>query len=418
MKQIREYLLSAVLLVCVAWSATQVIRKVEIVRQTNLVDFDVNSIELVLLSHLLVVVIGVVLIIDICLMGGQSILKELLWPMRRPLSLVMAAIACTPSVETATSVVVVQSQELPANALLSPSIAAAALRDILKKRREQVRNMSTPTMLSDSEQDVLLQLVKAADCGNVCELSIQHNAFPKEVQALLIAVDRTVPDVLTESVRPDENWSLVLQVFGYPRVMNRAGEVAHFEKKRALELVTWMALNRERSRRSAARTAMWDDDVADATFSTVVSAMRRGLGAIDNSITATDWAPPTYSDELLLNSQITTDENLIAHSLRQFRADARELGGLMAYLPWVRDVPFAGTAYSWADLDGTTTRLVILALTASREVATWAVEHGDMEALGVAVSAGLRVMPGDEELLRLQSSFLQTVREATVHSVA
>ena len=418
MKRIRGYLLSAVLLVCVAWSATQVIRKVEIVRQTNLLDFDVNSIELVLLSHLLVVVIGVVLIIDICLMGGQSILKELLWPMRRPVSLVMAAIACTPSVETATSVVVVQSQELPANALLSPSIAAAALRDILKKRREQVRNMSTPTMLSDSEQDVLLQLVKAADSGNVCELSIQHNAFPKEVQALLIAVDRTVPEVLTESVRPDENWSLVLQVFGYPRVMNRAGEVAHFEKKRALELVTWMALNRERSRRSAARTAMWDDDVADATFSTVVSAMRRGLGAIDNSITATDWAPPTYSDELLLNSQITTDENLIAHSLRQFRADARELGGLMAYLPWVRDVPFAGTAYSWADLDGTTTRLVILALTASREVATWAVEHGDMEALGVAVSAGLRVMPGDEELLRLQSSFLQTVREATVHSVA
>jgi two-component SAPR family response regulator len=235
---------------------------------------------------------------------------------------------------------------------------------------------------------------------------------------LLIAVDRTVPEVLTESVRPDENWSLVLQVFGYPRVMNRAGEVAHFEKKRALELVTWMALNRERSRRSAARTAMWDDDVADATFSTVVSAMRRGLGAIDNSITATDWAPPTYSDELLLNSQITTDENLIAHSLRQFRADARELGGLMAYLPWVRDVPFAGTAYSWADLDGTTTRLVILALTASREVATWAVEHGDMEALGVAVSAGLRVMPGDEELLGLQSSFLQTVREAGAHSVA
>ena len=418
MKQIRGYLLSAVLLVCVAWSATQVIRKVEIVHQTNLLDFDVNSVELVLLSHLLVVVIGVVLIIDICLMGGQSILKELLWPMRRPVSLVMAAIACTPSIETATSVVVVQSQELPANALLSPSIAAAALRDILKKRREQVRNMSTPTMLSDSEQDVLLQLVKAADSGNVCELSIQHNAFPKEVQALLIAVDRTVPDVLTESVRPDENWSLVLQVFGYPRVMNRAGEVAHFEKKRALELVTWMALNRERSRRSAARTAMWDDDVADATFSTVVSAMRRGLGAIDNSITATDWAPPTYSDELLLNSQITTDENLIAHSLRQFRADARELGGLMAYLPWVRDVPFAGTAYSWADLDGTTTRLVILALTASREVATWAVEHGDMEALGVAVSAGLRVMPGDEELLGLQSSFLQTVREAGAHSVA
>lgn len=418
MKQLRGHLLSAVLVFCVVWSITQVIRKFDVVRRTNLLDFHVNSVELVLLSHLLVVAIGVVLLIDMCRMGGQSILKEILQPMRRPVSLVMAAIACAPNIESPTSVVTVQSQGLAAQALLSPSIAAAAVRDILKKRREQVRNMSTPTVLSESEQDILLQLVKAADNGNVCELSIQHNAYPKEVQALLIAVDRTVPDVLTESVESDSDWSLVLQVFGYPRVMNKSGEVAHFEKKRALELVTWMALNRERSRRSAARTAMWDDNVADATFSTVVSAMRRGLGAIDNSITATDWAPPTYSDELLLNSQITTDENLISHSLRQFRADARELGGLMTYLPWVRDVPFAGTAYSWADLDGTTTRLVILALTAAREVATWAVEHGDMEALGVAVSAGLRVMPGDEELLRLQTSFLQTVREARAHSVA
>ena len=418
MKQIRGYLLSAVLLACVVWSVTQVIRKFEVVRQTNLLDFHVASVELVLVSHLVVVVIGVVLLIDMCRMDGQSILKEILRPMRRPVSLVMAAIACAPNIESPTSVVTVQSQGVAAQALLAPSIAAAALRDILKKRREQVRNMSTPTILSESEQDVLLQLVKAADHGKVCELSIQQDAFPKEVQALLIAVDRTDPDVLTQSVEPNDDWSLVLQVFGYPRVMNRAGEVAHFEKKRALELVTWMALNRERSRRSAARTAMWDDDVADATFSTVVSSMRRGLGAIDHAVTATDWAPPTYSDELLLSSKITTDENLIADSLRQFRADPRELGGLMAYLPWVRDVPFAGTAYSWADLDGTTTRLVILALTASREVATWAVEHGDMEALGVAVSAGLRVMPGDEELLRLQSSFLQTVREAGVHSVA
>ena len=418
MKQVRGHLLSAMLFLCVVWSITQVIRKFDVVRQTNLLDLHVNSVELVLLSHLLVVMIGLILIIDMCRIGGQSFLKEILRPMRRPVSLVITAIACAPNIESPASVITVQSQGLPAQALLSPSIAAAALRDILKKRREQVRNMSTPTTLSEGEHDVLLRLVKAADTGVISEASVQRCTFPEEVQALLVAVDRTVPDVLTESTEPDNDWSLVLQVFGYPRVMNRSGEVAHFEKKRALELVTWMALNRERSRRSAARTAMWDDDVADATFSTVVSAMRRGLGAIDKSITATDWAPPTYSDELLLSSHITTDENLISHSLRQFRADAREPGGLMAYLPWVRDVPFAGTAYSWADLDGTTTRLVILALTASREVATWAVEHGDMEALDVAVSAGLRVMPGDDELLRLQASFLQSVREARAHSVA
>ena len=418
MKQVRGYLLSTVLFFCVVWSVTQVFARPDAVLKRTLIDLHVNSVELILFSHLLVIVVGIVLIIDVYRIGRQSFLKEILEPMRRPVSLLVAAIACAPSIESPTSVVIVQSHELPARVLLSPSIAGAALREILRRRREQVRNMSTPTILSEGERDVLFQIVKAADSGNICELSVQQNAFPKEVQALLIAVDRTVSDVLTESVEPKTDWSLVVQIFGYPRVMNRAGEVAHFEKKRALELVTWMALNRERSRRSAARTAMWNDVVADATFSTVVSAMRRGLGDIDNSIAASDWAPPTYSDELLLNNQITTDENLISHSLRQFRANPCDLEELLRYLPWVRDVPFAGTSYSWADLDGTTTRLVILALTASREVATWAVEHGDMEVLGVAVSAGLRVMPGDEELLRLQSSFLQTVRESGAHSVA
>jgi hypothetical protein len=105
-------------------------------------------------------------------------------------------------------------------------------------------------------------------------------------------------------------------------------------------------------------------------------------------------------------------------ALRRFRADESEVGTVLKHLSWVRDVPFAGTAYSWADLDGTTTRLVILALTASREVATWASKVGDMESMGIAISAGLRVMPGDEELLAFQKSFLRSVREVRPQSVA
>lgn len=418
MKRARGYLLSVVLLVCVVWSATQVGRNLDAIPMRNLLDFNWNSAELALLFHLLVVAIGILLIFDTWQVGGQSVLREIVQPMRRPLSLVVAAIACAPNLESHNASVTVQAQGLPTQSLLSPSIAAAALREVLRKRREQARSMRTPTRLSEGEQHMLLQLVKAADNSETRVQPMALDSFPDEVRTLLIAVDRTVPDVLAESGGTENDWSLVLQVFGYPRVMNRTGEVAHFDKRRALELVTWMALNRERSRRSAARTAMWDDDVADATFSTVISSMRRGLGAIDNTISATEWAPPTYSDELLLNNRITTDECLIADSLREFRSDPRASAELLTYLPWVRDVPFAGTGYSWADLDGTTTRLVILALTASREVATWAVESNDMEALNIAISAGLRVMPGDEELLRLQSSFLQTVREAGAHSVA
>ncbi len=418
MKQARGYLLSGVLLICMVWSVSRVIGKFGAVQRTNFLDFHVNSIELAFVSHLLIVLIGIVLIIDMCRGDGQSVISEIMHPMRRPVSLVIAAIACAPHMEAPKPVAMVHSQELPAKALLSPGIAAAALREILRKRREQVRTMQTPNALSESEQRVLFQLVKTAENCNMCESSEGHVSFPDEIQKLLIAVDRTSSDLVLASDASHDEWSLVLQVFGYPRVVNKSGEIAHFDKKRALELVTWMSMNRERSRRSAARTAMWEHDVADATFSTVVSAMRRGLAGIDTSITATEWAPPTYSDELLLDNRITTDECLLSDALRKFTADHGELRGLLTYLSWVRDVPLAGTGYSWADLDGTTTRLVILALTASREVATWAIENGDMEALSIAVSAGLRVMPGDEELLRLQSSFLQTVREAGAHSVA
>ena len=418
MKQARAYLFSSVLFLCTVWSITYVAINLEMVRNLNLLDLRVNSSELAVLTHLTIVASGLILAADVCRANGRNSVSGIIQRLQRPSSLLVAAIACTPNTEIIKSATSVQSQDLPVQSLLSPPIAAAALREVLNKRREQVRSMQIPDVLSEGEQDVLRKLLLAAKQCNLIESAQQEQDFPQEVRTFLIAVDRISRDSTVDVDEPNHQWSLLLQVFGYPRVVNRAGEHAQFEKKRALELVTWMALNRDRSRRSAARTAIWDGDVADTTFSTVISSMRRGLSAIDSSVPATEWSPPTYSDELSLSSRILTDDRLIACALREFREDKSVAGRLLTYLPWVRDVPFAGTGYSWADLDGTTTRLVILAMAASREVATWALENGNMEALSVAVSAGLRVMPGDEELLSLQSSFLKTVREVGAHSVA
>ena len=84
----------------------------------------------------------------------------------------------------------------------------------------------------------------------------------------------------------------------------------------------------------------------------------------------------------------------------------------------MRDVPFAGTSYSWADLDGTTTRLVILAVTAAMEVASWALTAGDSTAFEIAITAGLRVLPGHEELLALQDEAKLGCHNSGFHSVA
>ncbi|MCX6601997.1 MAG: hypothetical protein NTV52_00175, partial [Acidobacteria bacterium] len=155
-------------------------------------------------------------------------------------------------------------------------------------------------------------------------------------------------------------------------------------------------------------TAMWDLDIADSTFSTIVSDMRRGLVEIDRQFSRSDWAPTTYSDDLPLSVRVITDDVLMAQALETFRKDSKDSYEIVRALSHVRDVPFAGTSYSWADLDGTTTRLVILAITAAMEVASWALATGDMAAFEIAVTAGLRVFPGHEELLGLQADALHS----------
>ena len=105
-------------------------------------------------------------------------------------------------------------------------------------------------------------------------------------------------------------------------------------------------------------------------------------------------------------------------ALENFRKDSKNFSEIVRALSHVRDVPFAGTSYSWADLDGTTTRLVILAITAALEVASWALMAGNMAAFEVAMTAGLRVFPGHEELLALQEQAKVQCHNLGIHSVA
>ena len=52
-----------------------------------------------------------------------------------------------------------------------------------------------------------------------------------------------------------------------------AGEQVRFERSKALELVVWLATHRDRPTRTRARTALWELDVRDATFATVIAGM-------------------------------------------------------------------------------------------------------------------------------------------------
>ena len=209
--------------------------------------------------------------------------------------------------------------------------------------------------------------------------------------------------------RSDYSEAVVVRLYGFPKVENLNGDVAIFRKRRALELLVWLSLNKERPRRSAARTALWEFAVSDATFCTVISDMRRGLQELSPRQSSTDWFRPTYTDAISMDTQLVTDAELLVHRLEEFRRDASTWKGLADVLMTIRDAPFAGTEFSWADLDGSTTRLTILAIEASGELARWARDNGDTSLALRATSAGLKVLPGCEELLEIEQSFLPAV---------
>ncbi|CAB4552619.1 MAG: hypothetical protein F2545_01480 [Actinobacteria bacterium] len=211
---------------------------------------------------------------------------------------------------------------------------------------------------------------------------------------------------MSSAVKSD---TVVVRLYGFPRVENFKGDEAMFRKSRALELLVWLSLNKERPRRSAARTALWEYAVSDATFCTVISDMRRGLQELSPRSSSTDWFRPTYTDAITMDTELVTDAELIMQRLETFRKDPNMWKELADVLFTIRDAPFAGTEFSWADLDGTTTRLTILAIEASSTLAQWARDRGDSSLALRATSAGLKVLPGCEELLEIEQSFLPAV---------
>lgn len=403
----KRVLFSGVLLFAPILSAIHLYRLSNEIWLPSLTDSDISTIEVIVVCHIFVCLVSLWVIGELATVLWKAKNRNVLSavPRFRGLSAVMlgglAVIGHSQTIEIS-RVDVSEEAGLPVEIALTPLMASLLLRDILQRRRDQICKRVLPDVFSDEEIALLSRVQRMASDAPLGIDGGELDGSLAVVKELTEAVQRREEPSLRGSGHP----LFVVRLYGFPEVKNEQGLRATFRKKRALELLVWLSLNRDRPRRSAARTALWHIDVSDATFSTVVSEMRRGLSELDASLNRAEFLPTTYSDELLLSHRITTDYELLREALDAFRISHSDHQALANQLSEIRDAPFSGTTYEWADLDGTTTRLIIIAMQASQELAEYAKLAGDVELMTIAVSAGLRVMPGNEELLEIQQSFI------------
>lgn len=376
--------------------------------QREFLDLSLSYIEISILTHATILLIWTFLIcgaLEILRRGNFRSFSELRL-IANSKHLLLGALAITPSHSTPTAYQV--SPTLPLSTILTPAIGFSMLLNILQKRREQIRQRQLPQRFSEHQQAQMRTIIRF--CENDAT-KISNADLLTETDIVQLANSVEAVNVLAEmETHPIDEWKVMVRLYGYPQVENNDGQIALFRKKRALELLAWLCVNRDRQRRTAARTALWDVSISDASFSTVVSDLRRTLAEIEGSTLRGEWLPTTYSDEIPLHHSVVTDFDVICHALDGFKNDNTRVGQLVQALSLIRDVPFAGTSYSWADYDGTTTRLVVVALEAAQTLAEWAMMHHEVEVADIAIKAGLRVMPGCEEFLQLHKSLLTLVR--------
>jgi hypothetical protein len=199
-------------------------------------------------------------------------------------------------------------------------------------------------------------------------------------------------------------WELMVRILGPVDVIAANRAAVKFDRSKTLELLAWMVTHRERSTRIAARTALWDQDVRDATFANVVSEARRALARHVEPPDGDEWVRRTLTDELSLHHLVVSDADLVRS---RFDAGRRQSGQaaldtLRPAIELLRDLPFASSSYLWPETDGIASSLVMLSTNITAEYAKRALAVGDFEGVFWSTGHGLTVLPGQEALIALR----------------
>jgi len=263
-----------------------------------------------------------------------------------------------------------------------------------------------------SSDSLLVSALVGSGTVNIATLSYmvaKRRAAMRSVQFLSDAENEEVqvnPGEIKDQIddSEDADWRIIVRVLGAPIAETADGATIAIGKGKSLELLTWLVEHRESSTRSAARTALWSENVQDATFSNVVSDLRRSLNASAGDLENDEWIPRTFTNQLTINEKVVTDAAIIGKLLKLYIDSPNEMNRrqLEESLSFVRDLPFAGMNYAWADAEGITTSHVITTVQAAVLLGEYAISVNDTETLFYVTEKGLRVLPGHEELVALR----------------
>ncbi len=255
----------------------------------------------------------------------------------------------------------------------------------------------TPIGLVPDDLSAIGDLVDVATIDVANEADPDRTIYPTDAVGDLVAPEPTPASTALE-------WDLMVRLFGPVGVIDRAGDMVSFERSKTTELVAWLATHRDRSTRSNARTALWEQEVRDATFANVVSEARRAMARRVAPPLGEEWVGRTLTEALPLHARVVTDADVLAHALAAVRgaSPAQAIALLRESVESIAGMPFEGASYLWPDGEGLTSNLILLATSAAAELASHCLAVGDIDGVFEATGRGLRVLPGHEELIGLR----------------
>lgn len=195
------------------------------------------------------------------------------------------------------------------------------------------------------------------------------------------------------------DWKICVRLMGPLEVADRQWQTINFEKSKSAELLAWLVLHRDRPTRIAARTALWEMSVQDATFNNVISGVRRAINLDDQALLTR-----SSHDVLRIRPEVVTDYDILQRSIQNARriADDESFSEVKMALKLVRDLPFAGQDFVWADTEGITSNIVLTIVTGALMLAEYSMNKGDIDGVFWATGQGLKALRGHEALIALR----------------